>query len=204
MKNGKLVDPVEGMQNEKEEATEAAALDISKLTPVAIPVSAARTSRPFDGYPIKKIKIGKAEVCLTHIVLYNHVAYPVPQDPSAPKVKGKRLLTYHNRWIRDVDNGGAGNVSVFFDRPIQTAKGEFFGAIVPDPYIRCQLCFGYDAKTSRVKVDNHYLLLDADQFNALKKCYEQVINPQLKIEKAADFISGNSKEEVEIPEAVAG
>lgn len=200
-KRGKLIDPVEGKEAMNELASEMAALDISNLNPVAIPLSAAKLSRPFDGYPVKRIKLNGFDVCLTHIVLYNHVGFPIQQDRSAPKIKGKTTQTYHNRYIRDVDNGGNGNVSVHFDRPIQTAKGEFYGSVIPDPYIRCQLCFEYDVKTSRIKVDSRYLLLDADQFNALKKCYEQVINPQLKIERAADFISGSSKEAVDIPEA---
>ena len=205
-KQGRLTDPVEGKVQEAGLAQEMESLDISKLNPVAIPLTAARPSRPFDGYPVKKTFIGegkdKVQVCLTHIVIHNHIAFPVAQDASGPKVKNKRVQTYHNRWIRDVDNGGVGNVAVHFDRPIKTAQGEFYASIVPDPYVRCQLCFQYNTKTQRIEVDKRYLLVDGDQMNALKRCYEQVINPQLKIEKAADFISGASKDEVEIPEAV--
>lgn len=213
-KQGKLVDPVDGLNEENELEKESAALDISKLTPVAIPLSAAKVSRPFDGYPVKNIrlplkkptvidgkKVSDIGVCLTHIVLYNHVHSPIAQDDSAPRVKGKTLQTYHNRYVRDAANGGNSNVSVHFDRPIETAKGEFYGSIIPDPYIRCQLCFKLNPQTNRIEIDNRYLLLDADQFNALKKCYEQVINPQLKIEKAADYISGVTKDAVDIPDA---
>ena len=201
MNKGKLIDPVDGIKSEQEAAKEAAALDISSLDPVSIPITAARVSRPFDGYPVRKTKLGKYEVCLTHLVLHNHVSNPVAQDPSGPKVNGKRLQTYHNRWIRDVDNGGNGNVAVFFDRPIETAKGIFYGSVIPDPYIRCQLCFRYDEKTQRIVVDNRYMLLDADQTGPLKRCFEQVINPQLKIERAADYISDINKDAVDIPEA---
>ena len=205
-RQGRLIDPVEGQQGDTKLNAEMEAMDISQLDPVSIPVSAAKPSRPFDGYPVKNTTIGegkdKHKVCLTHIVLHNHVGDPVPQDAGGPKVSGKRIQTYHNRMIRDMENGGNANVAVHFDLPVKTAKGEFLGAIIPDPYVRCQLFFKYNTKTQRIEVDNRYLLLDGDQKNALKRCFEQVINPQLKIEKAADFISGESKEEVEIPEAV--
>lgn len=203
MKNGRseLRDPVESMMDEKQAKDDEMALDISNLDPVSIPVTAARVSRPFDGYPLKKMKLGGNTVCVTNLVLHNHINNPVAQDPSGPKVKGKRVMTYHNRWIRDVDNGGVGNVAVNFDRPIETAKGTFFGADVPDPYVRCQLCFKYNVKTQRIEVDNRYMLLDADQTGPLKRCFEQVINPQLKIERAADYISGVTKDSVDIPEA---
>jgi hypothetical protein len=212
-RQGKLTDPVDGLKEENELAEDMDSLDISKLTPVAIPISAARVSRPFDGYPIKKIKlplkkptmidgkkVSEIDVCLTDIVLYNHVAFPIAQDQSGPRKNGKRVETYHNRWIRDPQ--GNDNVSIFFDRPIKTAQGDFYASIVTDPYVRCQLCFSYDAKTKRINVDKRYLLLDGDQKGPLKRCYEQVINPQLKIERAADYISGVSKDEVDIPEAV--
>lgn len=202
-RNGRLIDPVEG-QAQLSEGMDA--MDISQLDPVSIPISVAKPSRPFDGYPIKTTTIGegktKCKVNLTHIVIHNHLGDPVPQDAGGPKVNGKRVQTYHNRMIRDVDNGGNSNVAVHFDRPIKTAKGDFFAAIIPDPYVRCQLLFKFNNKTQRIEVDNRYLLMDGDQRNVLKRCFEQVINPQLKIEKAADFISGESKEEVEIPEAV--
>lgn len=212
-KQGKLIDPVDGQSEANELAREMDSLDISKLNPVAIPASAARVSRPFDGYPIKKIKLplkkpavvdGKKvyeiEVCLTDIVLYNHVAFPIAQDQTGPRKNGKRLETYHNRWIRDPQ--GNDNISIFFDRLLKTGQGDFYAAIVTDPYVRCQLCFSYDAKTKRINVDKRYLLLDGDQKGPLKRCFEQVINPQLKIERAADYISGVSKEEADIPETV--
>ena len=47
-------------------------------------------------------------------------------------------------------------------------------------------------KTQRIEVDPNYLFLDLEQNQRLKRVFEQIINPKLKLEREAAFISGES------------
>lgn len=205
----KLKDPVE--ENDTSIEKEMDSFDLSKLTVQAIPEETARVRRPFDGYPLKYTKINGVKFCLTHLVAHNRIADPVAQDPSNRKVKTKhtpdgkdgmvQILTYHNRSIRDIANGNRGNVAVWFDRPVKTANGMFYCSIVPDEYVRAQLCFVHNTKTQRIEIDKRYLLLDLEQKNRLREVFQQIIIPNIRIERAAQYISGESPESpAEIPE----
>ena len=202
----KLEDPVESQGGEKTEDEEMDSLDVSKLKVEVLPEDAAKALAPFANYPVKKVKItvpkydqkdhqvkdknGKVimepkEFILTDWVLHNHLSDPVHQDQS-----NRRRKTFHSRSIKNLLQGNqAPNEILQFCTPVETASGEFYGAIVPDPYIRCQLIFTREKRTGRVMVDKRYMLLDPDQKNRLKQCFFQMIQPQLDMEKAADQIT---------------
>jgi len=203
MAKEKLTDPVEKAGELAEEDAEFDSLDVSNIKVEVLPDDAARAKRPFDGYPVKKIKIEMKETDkrtgkqvmvpkvfnATDWVLHNGMAHPVHQDPSNRKRK-----TYHNRSIKDVlGNNNVPNISIQFSAPIRTANGIFYGALVPNPYIRAQLIFTQEKKSGRLMVDKRYLLLDTDQKSRLKQCFLQLIGPQIEMERAADFISSASK-----------
>jgi hypothetical protein len=203
MQKAKLKDPVEGQNSSLEQDMDG--FDLSKLTVHHIPEETARARRPFDGYPLKYTKINGVKMCLTHLVAHNHIGDPVAQDPSNRKVKSERgmeqVLTYHNRSIRDLANGNRSNVAVWFDRPVKTANGQFYFSIVPDEYVRAQLCFIYNNKTQRIEIDKRYLLLDIDQKNRLREVFQQIQIPNQRMERAAQYISGETQETPpEIPE----
>ncbi|MDD5006437.1 MAG: hypothetical protein PHS33_08085 [Candidatus Omnitrophica bacterium] len=205
------IDPVEGKSEIPEETFES--LDVSKIKVGVLPDAVAKVARPFDGYPVKKIKIpmeerdkaGKKamipkEFVLTHWVLHNHIADPIHQDPS-----NRRTKTYHSRSVMDILGGNnVPNVSIQFSTPVETASGMFYGALVPDPYIRAQLIFKRDSKSGSVLVDKRYMLLDTDQSNKLKQCYFQLIKPQLEMEKAADQITAGEDLTAPIREVAEG
>jgi hypothetical protein len=126
---------------------------------------------------------------LTHWVLHNHLSDPVHQDPS-----NRKHRTYHSRSILNLLQGNsAPNVSIQFAAQVETASGKFYGALVPDPYIRCQFIFIRDKKSGRIMVDKRYMLLDPDQKQRLKQCYFQLIQPQLNMEAAADAITAGEE-----------
>jgi hypothetical protein len=207
MAKKELEDPVEAGREALAEDEEFNTLDISKIDVSALPDEAARVTMPFDGYPLKKVKMEvkekgkmvKKDFILSYFVLHNHVADPVRQDPSNRKIKTDagmvQVRSYHGRSIPDVLNGNNSNVMVQFSTPIKTATGEFYGHYVPDHYVRAQLAFKYDAKTKRVMVDKRYILLDREQAGRLKQCFQQIINPKIQMEKAADYVSGLSSDE---------
>ena len=205
MARKKLVDPV-ARSGEKQEAAELGALDIKKaggLTFKPIPPERARVSRPFDGYPMKKLKFGEVDTFTTYIVALNPTIQVV-QDPSNRKVKTKdgmkQVHNYHSRFIRDRETKS--NTICMFDRDIEVDGRMYQCAIIPSHNVRAQVCFNFDAQKNRIVVDNRYLLLDSEQDNRLKRVFEQVINPNIKMEREAAFISGESKEdagEAEIP-----
>ena len=162
-----------------------------------IPVAAARVSRPFDGYPMKKVKIGEAQTFAAYVVALNP-AVPVRQDPANTKVKQKdgtfqQIKNHHSRFIRDYESGD--NNEVVFDRVVEIGGREFFCAIVPSHNVRAQLCFKYDNERRRVEVDADYLFLDTAQDQRLKRVFEQIINPKLQLEREASFISGESNDD---------
>lgn len=202
-----LVDPVETGKITAVGDEEFNSLDISKISVEALPDEAAKVTMPFDGYPLKKVKMEvkekgkmvKKDFILSYFVLHNHVADPIRQDPSNPNVKTAdgmvKVRSYHGRSIPDVLNGNNANIAVQFSTPIQTATGLYYGHYVPDHYVRSQLAFKYNAKTKRVEVDKRYMLLDREQVGRLKQCFQQIINPKIQMEKAADYVSGLSSEE---------
>jgi hypothetical protein len=192
-----LKDPVDEQSKTAGEEEEFASLDVSKIKVEVLPDEAAKAVHPFDGYPIVKIKIpmpetdksGKKVVVqkefnLTDWVLHNHQADPIHQDPS-----NRRNRTFHSRSIMDLPKGNsAPNVMIQFCNKVETGSGTFYGAIVPDPYIRAQLIFKREPKSGRVIVDKRYTLLDRGQAGRLKQCFFNLIKPQLDNEAAADKI----------------
>lgn len=207
----KLKDPVDGYETEQTEAQEgsdAEILSVEQLTPEAVKPSAARVVDPFLNYPFKWIPLldakgnapvdrngkpvlvnGKPpQVCVSHIVLYNHLAKPVVQDPSN---RGKRV-NFHSRGLRDEIERI--NIDIVFDRPFKTAKGVFYGAIVPQHNLRAQLIFNHNTKLAepRVEIDTRYMLLDTEQVGRLRQIFYQIINPRIRQEKQAQFITGET------------
>lgn len=204
MARRQLEDIVDQAQNAAADAKEFETLDVSNIRVEVLPEAAAKVVHPFDGYPVKKLKIpmkkmdesghfvrekGKVviepkEVNATEWVLHNHHADPIHQDPSNRKAK-----TYHSRSINDLKLGiNSPNILVQFSIPIKTANGTYYGAFIPDPYVRCQLIFKKEQKTGVVQVDKRYMLLDPEQSGRLKRCYQQLIRPQEINDAAADKI----------------
>ena len=199
----RLTDPVVEQETEKMEEDEFETLDVSKIKVEVLPESAARALKPFDGYPVKKVTVTMTETVkgkkvqvpkvfnLTHWVLHNHLSDPVHQDQS-----NRRRRTYHNRSILNILQGNsAPNESIQFSVPMETANGTFYGALVPDPYIRSQLIFVRDQKSGRIQVDKRYMLLDMDQKNKLKQCFIQLVQPKIDMERAADAITAGDEPE---------
>jgi hypothetical protein len=205
MPRAKLVDPVAKTGGTQEKA-ELGALDIKKAGGLSFkPISPERTktSRPFDGYPLKKLKFGDVDTFTTYIVALNPTVQ-VAQDPSNRKVKTKsgmvQVQNYHSRAIRDRETRE--NIICVFDRDIEVDGRVYQCAIIQSHNVRAQVCFNFDQQKKRIVVDSRYLLLDSEQDSRLKRVFEQVINPNIKTERESAFISGESKEdagEAEIP-----
>lgn len=202
------VDPVDKNKKvceESEDIKKIKTFDIANLTMAdfqAVKTTAAHTPHPFDGYPYPK---GKA----AFIIGLNPTKY-IPQDPSGENlsvvVKGKEkkitIETTHNRLMQDFDKGGI-NTDVVFDRKMKLADGNtLYYALVPSHSVRAQLIFYYDAQTERIKVNPDYLLLDTAQAKRLRRLFEIIVNPKLKKEQMAAFISGERQEEPMISEAL--
>ena len=187
----KLKDPVAG---EKKEGAAIKSLEEYEFKPIH--PGAAKAVRPFDGYPLKKVKIDGKEQFATYIVALNPTVQ-VRQDPSNKKVKTKdgmkQIINYHSRFIRDYENQE--NTLVTFDRTITIKGKDYLYDVVPIHNVRAQLFFKFDNTKQRIVVDNNYLLLDSDQESRLKRVYEQIINPGLKVEREASFISGEQKDD---------
>lgn len=180
----------------------------------AVALKDARSRHPFDGYPEKKVQIGTflkngkewpLIVNLTHIVVYKG---EVKQDPSGQKVtlgfpelrnsEGKQIRpnteklgsipTAHNRRAKSYEDGGVDFDSVF-DRVIRLADGELSQCcIVPSPSVRAQIVFRYNSKTERIEPDGgnnpRYLLADPDQISRLRRVFEMIINPRIRLEES--------------------
>jgi len=187
----KLKDPVAG---EKKEG--AAIKNLEDFEFKSVRPEAARTVRPFDGYPLKKVKIDGKGMIASYIVALNPT-FQVRQDPSNKKVKTKdglvQIKNYHSPFIRDYEEQE--NTIVTFDRIITVKGQEYMYAYVPSHNVRAQLFFKFDNVKQRIIVDSNYMLLDSDQESRLKRVYEQIINPALKLEREASFISGESKDD---------
>jgi hypothetical protein len=190
----KLKDPVR--QQGEDVKGEMKTVDDFVFTPVK--PEAARVTRPFDGYPLKKkIKIGETKdkhdkvkdvmISATYLVALNPTIQ-VRQDPSNRKTKN-----YHSRMIRDYEEQD--NIVVVFDRVMEIKGQKYFYAIVPQHYVRAQLIFKYDNNKQRVEVDPNYLLMDGDQDQRLKRVFEMMINPKLKVERESAFIAGESQKD---------
>lgn len=205
MARPKLVDPV-AKGGEQQEKDEMAGMDIKKaggLSFKPIPPERARVNRPFDGYPLKKIKFGEVDTFTTFIVALNPTVQVV-QDPANRKVKTKngmeQVRNYHSRVIRDRETRE--NIICVFDRDIEVEGRAYHCAIIQSHNVRAQVCFAFDPQKNRIVVDSRYLLLDSEQDSRLKRVFEQVINPNIKMEREAAFIAGESKTdtgETELP-----
>ena len=212
MAKAKLIDPVQQGAGAENEAGEFDSLNIAKaptseeantsedtasgLSFQTIPPERARITRPFDGYPLKKFKFNDIETYSTFIVALNPTV-PVPQDPANRKVRTKKgmvqVQTHHSRVIRDRETKE--NTHVPFDRIIKIQGRDYQCAIVQSHNVRAQLAFKWDNQKNRIEVDHRYMLLDMDQVSRLKRTFEQVINPRVKMEREADFIAGRTSDD---------
>ncbi|MFH2076880.1 MAG: hypothetical protein ABIJ57_16330 [Pseudomonadota bacterium] len=198
-KKGGLVDPVAG-ETGKEASDEMEVMDLKKAPTLSfqpIPPETARITRPFDGYPFRKFKVGLFNT-YEHCVVALNPTVPVPQDPANRKVKQKdgkmgQVRTCHSRIIRDRETNE--NIHVPFDRDVEVDGRPYQVAIMESHNVRAQICFFYDPQKQRIVVDPRYLLLDVGQRNKLRDVFQQVINPNIKMEREAAFIAGESKED---------
>lgn len=188
-----LVDPVAKQADKRQEKAELESLNIENAFDFeAIKPEAARITKPFDGYPLKKVQLSEGlEIPAAYIVALNPTVV-VQQDPSNQGA----VKNYHSRFIRDRETKE--NIHVPFDREIEWKGKTYYCAIVPSHNVRAQVCFKFDTskKVPRTEVDRRYMLLDGNQVGRLKRVFEQVINPLLKMERDAAFISGESTADV--------
>ncbi|MFA7197362.1 MAG: hypothetical protein WC092_07555 [Anaerovoracaceae bacterium] len=184
-----LVDPVAKQADRQAEKEELNALSIENAFDFeAIKPEAARITRPFDGYPLRKVTVSEGlELPAAYIVALNPTVAVVQDPANQGKVKN-----YHSRVIRDEETKE--NIHVPFDREIEWKGKTYYCAVIPSHNVRAQVCFKYDTtrKIPRIEVDRRYMLLDSNQVGRLKRVFEQVINPMLKMERDASFISGES------------
>lgn len=203
----KLIDPVAASEEVQDAVVGQEVLSVESLTPEQVKPSQAKSVDPFDNYDFKSKMVpllgadgkpprnrdgspalvdGKApKVCISHIVLHNHIADKVPQDPIN---RGKRINYFSTSRRDEVERVG---LALVFDRPFKTAKGVFYGCIVPQNNVRAQLIFRRNAD-GRIEVDNRFLLLDTNQVGRLRTLFTQILNPKLRQEKQASFISGET------------
>jgi hypothetical protein len=202
----RLIDPVSASEEARDTMVmEQETLSVESLSPEQVKPSQAKSSDPFDNYDFKSKMVplldkdgnppknrdgslclvnGKGPmVCVTHIVLHNHVADRVPQDPIN---RGKRVNYFSTSRRDEVERVG---IALVFDRPFKTAKGIFYGCIVPQNNVRAQLIFRRN-KDGQTEVDNRFLLLDTNQVGRLRTLFMQILNPKLKQEKQVSFIAG--------------
>ncbi len=198
-KGGGLVDPVEEADDQND-IPDMEGMDINKVNEISlkpIPPETARRTMPFDGYPFKKFKVGKANTYQHCIVALNPTTL-LHQDPANRKVrqadgKMKKVRTWHSRVIRDRELNE--NIHIPFDREIEIKGIKYDCAIVDSHNVRAQICFQFNTNTQRIEVDRRYLLIDIGQRNKLKQVFEQVINPNLKMQKEAAFIMGETQDD---------
>ncbi len=194
-------DPVE------KDVVDVELVDATKLTIEdfqAVPQSAAIQVDPFEGYPMKNIKIRERMVgnkvidVITKRTFIVGLApsFYVPQDPSGlnqtieKKVGTKKvemlvdIKTSHNRTVLNSDGK---NEDVVFDNILQMESGKLRYAIVPDHKARSQLIYKINPKKEGrpIEVDPRYLLLDVKQKERLRKVFQSVYYQQTRTEKAA-------------------
>ena len=207
------VDETTEVQQAAEEEELKAVFDISNLKMSDFKAAAlkdARPRHPFDGYPDKRVQIGTFTrdgkeqpliVNLTHILVFKE---EVKQDPSGRKVtlgfpemknsEGKvtrpstekigSIPTTHNRRAKSYEDGGL-DYDCVFDRTIKLADGELSQCcIIQSPSVRSQIVFRYNSKTERVEHDPRYLMADPDQVARLRRVFEMIINPRIRLEES--------------------
>lgn len=201
-KQKNFTDPADEVDKEAQGAEDEKQLAFSASDFTAIPVGAAKTTGPFEGYPEKKGFVSnefgdQLEINFTHLVMYADFKN-VPQDPSGTgrivfsKKEGRdvrqNIPTSHSRCILNADGD---NVEVVFDRTFFFKDGTEAGglAVVPDFFVRSQLGFYYDSLAGKRKVATAYRFIDKGQISRLRRAYEIFTNPNIAIEKEADLIS---------------
>ena len=215
MARGQLKDPAEEANKDKQakdledevKTFDITGLDLSDFAPVGQEV--AKSPHPFDGYPVKKIKVGtyrnprtgKKEDLMwpQHAIVALNPKEYVHQDPSGKNVSiGDRIVTlktHHNRMVQDFENGGQ-NTKIVFDRTIELKDGTTMDncAYVPSHSCRAQLIFKLDDRAQRIMVDNRYMLADRGQNSRLRRVFEMIVNPRIANERLARAIAGESNE----------
>lgn len=207
MPKERLIDPAELTTAEErqedfqkdEEILSIDNLKMADMTPV--PHSAARIPAPFEGYPMKEMKIGEYKgkplfTKATYVVIHNP-NIGVVQDPSGKGITitskngAERMVdipTTHSRMVRDWDTKR--NNEVVFDRPMVLEDGRTaYYAVIESHSVRSQLIYEYDTKLKRVVVNRDYILVDKKQVSRLKQTFLQIINPKLRQERLAEEIS---------------
>lgn len=202
---GQLRDPAETIRQAKQaEDNIGSVRSMDDLTFVPIPRSRARASSPFDGYPFKpKVEIGQDKgkpvmVSASYIVA---VAPSVkkPDDPSGQGVsimsrgqeKIVNLPSYHSRTFVDHDRGGA-TTEVVFDREWVQGGTRLQYAIVTSHAVRSQLMYLYNDRSRRIETDTRYIWPDPDQASRLRKLFEMILNPKIRVEQLASIVAGET------------
>lgn len=140
-------------------------------------------------------------VNLTHLIVFKD---EVKQDKSGEKVslgfpemrnnEGKiirpntqktgAIRTAHNRRAKDYESGGV-DTDIVFDRTINLSDGKVEqAAIIPSPSVRAQIVFFYNSKTERIEHDPRYLLADPGQIGRLRRVFEMIVNPKIRLEES--------------------
>lgn len=148
-------------------------------------------------------------VNLTHILVFKE---EVKQDKSGERVslgfpemrnndgkvirpntqKTGTVRTAHNRRAKDYESGGM-DTDVVFDRTINLEDGEVTQfAIIPSPSVRAQIVFFYNSKTQRIEHDPRYLLADPKQISRLRRVFEMIVNPKIRLEESIKATFDNS------------
>jgi len=215
MAEAKLKDPAENESDKKEEQQtqdDMSSVDISSLTFEdfqAAPATVARTPHPFEGYPYKKVMVDGREVNATFIVALNPKEI-VPQDPSGKGIsvvtgqgKAKRevkvdIKSAHSRLVVDYEEGGV-NRACTFEGEYLLKDGQMFPncAFIPSHSCRAQIMFKLDKREGRILLDRRYVLPDPKQLNRLRRIFEMIVNPQLRAERLAKGITGESDESLD-------
>lgn len=215
MANDKLTDPAEKVSGKKEEqqtqddmsSVDASTLSFEDFQPA--PETVARTPHPFEGYPYKKVMIEGKEVNATFIIALNPKEI-VTQDPSGKGVtvmegKGKMkrevkhdIRSSHSRITVDYEEGGVNRAWVF-DREYPLKDGQVFPncSFVSSHSSRAQIMFKLDRREGRILLDRRYVLPDPKQLNRLRRIFEMIVNPQLRAERLAKGITGESEESLD-------
>lgn len=216
-----LKDPVEektGEIQDKKIDEEMKSFDISNLSLEDFkPLSqrAAASPHPFDGYPVKMVKVGefypegpkkpKDLMMPSYAVMALNPKEVVFQDPSGKgqtirdgKSQNEKIVNIyapHNRCVVDYENGGT-NTDVCFDRSVPLDNGQVLDrcAFVKSHSVRAQIMFKLDRTGERIQIDNRYLLLDTKQDSRLRRVFEMIVNPKVKNELLAKWISGESED----------
>ena len=222
-----LKDPVDKrtkdiQENKAEE--EMRSFDISKLSLEDFkPLTQrdARSPHPFDGYPAKMVKVGeyldpkdrrktRDLMMPRYAVVALNPKEVVFQDPSGKnqsvrdgKTNDEKIVNIyapHNRCVVDYENGGY-NTDICFDRSITLSDGRVIDrvAFIPSHSARAQIMYKLDRTGERIQIDSRYLLLDVEQSSRLRRVFEMIVNPKIKNEHLARWVSGESED---VPEEI--